>query len=108
MAYFPGTIGINLVDGNEHKIQVAWRAGFDPAAVTDHGSTVDWATAPPSVWFNSGTIFKPIVDPTTSAVITYAAMVHFIEAGSVLTVVWNAVDERLDILKVEHGSAVTT
>jgi len=101
----PDHIGIDLVDGGDHKIALKWGAGFDPTHFDDGtGTFIDWDATPGTVWFQSGAIIKRIVDPATGALISYAAVKAFIDGGSVLTVKWNAVALQLEILAIEHGS----
>lgn len=102
----PDHIGKDLWDGNEHKIGVKWKAGFDPTSFVDGGNTINWDVTPPSVWIvKGGTEFKKIVDPVGGANITYASVKLFIDGSSVLTVKYDTASSAIQLLKVEHGSA---
>ena len=102
----PDHIGTDLWDGNEHKIGLKWKAGFDPTNFDDHGATINWDNTPPSVWvIKGGNEFKHFVDPVGGAELSYASIKHFIVGGSVLTVKYNTATSFLELHKVEHGSA---
>lgn len=108
-------IGKDLFDGQEHKVVLRWdealpySAGlpFDPAHFEEppgSGTYVDW-TAPnaraPAIWVNKENAFKRLVDPVTKSVFAWAAVHSLVDAGSVLTVKWNAAEDSLEVFKIE-------
>lgn len=97
-------IGVNLLDEDPHKVKIAWATHFDPTHVVDGTSVTDWMKTPPSVWLQSGSTFKQIVDPVTNIVITFSALKTFITGNSIITLRWDGVRQRFEIDKVEHGS----
>jgi len=106
----PDHIGKNLFDGTEHKVLLEWdttspydtTSPFNPANVVDGTDTANWETGQkPNVWIQKGSAFKQLVDPLSTQVFAYAAVLSFIKLGSILTVKWDIAQERLDVLKVQ-------
>jgi len=104
-------VGVDLFDGNVHKVKFEWAIGFDPcdfaADGNDHNTWCDIATPRPALWVRQGAVFRKLIDPTTDTAMVYGTVYAFILVGSIVSLKWDAPSNTMHVVKVEHGTAHT-
>jgi len=94
----PEHLGINIYDGNEHKVKFVWDESppdfspavpFDPAHVVDGTNTADWTTGvKPQMYFQKDADFRRFIDPVGNSILAFGTISAFITFKSIVTIKW--------------------